>query len=137
MAHHDAHHDARHPISDGLHPLIYAGIAISALWLMVAAWVFFGSEGHYAAYSVAIATGLFFIAGTIPYVIWQVWRHNAPDGAPERQPRTAFSDWWRGEMETWQGRVEGWDAAVEVLLPLGAAAIGMTLIGLVFRLTAG
>ena len=137
MSSHDTHHDARHPVSDGLHPAIYAGIAILALWLMVSAWVFFGSEGHYAAYAVAIATGLFFVAGAIPYVIWQVWRHNAPEGAPDRQPHIAFSDWWRGEMETWQGRVEGWDAAVEVLLPLGAAAIGMTLIGLVFRLTAG
>ena len=137
MADHDADHDPRHPISDGLHPAIYVSFAVLALWLMVAAWVFFGSEGHYAAYSVAIATGLFFIAGAIPFVIWQVWRHNAPDGAPDRQPRIAFSDWGRGQMETWQGRVEGWDAAVEVLLPLGAAAIGMTLIGLVFRLTAG
>jgi len=42
-----------------------------------------------------------------------------------------------GEVETWQGRVEGWDAAVEVLMPLGAAALGMTLIGLIFRLTPG
>jgi hypothetical protein len=137
MAHQDTHHDVPYPISDGLHPAIYVGLAVLVLWLIVSAWVFFGSEGHYAAYLVAIATGFFVVAGAIPFVIWQVWRHNAPDGAPDRQPRTAFPDWWRGEMETWQGRVEGWDAAVEVLLPLGAAAIGMTLIGVVFWLTAG
>jgi hypothetical protein len=136
MARPDVSHDTHHPISDGLHPVIYVGLAVCALWLMIAAWVFFGSKGQYAAYSVAIATGLFAILGAIPFVIWRVWRHHTPDGAAE-QPHAAFSDWWRGEMETWQGRVEGWDAAVEVLMPLGAAAIGMTLIGLIFRLTPG
>jgi hypothetical protein len=136
MAYHDAHHHTDHPVTDGLHPAIYLGLAGTCLWLIVSAWVFFGSQGQYAAYSVAVATGFFLIAGGIPFVIWRTWRHNAPDGTAE-QPRRAFSDWWRGELETWQGRVEGWDAAVEVLLPLGAAAIGMTLIGLVFRLTAG
>jgi hypothetical protein len=137
MAYRDVRHDSHHLVSNGLHPAIYAGLAGLSLWLVVSAWIFFGSEGHYAAYSVAIATGFFAMAGAIPFVIWQTWRHNAPDGAPDQQPDTAFSDWWRGEVETWQGRVEGWDAAVEVLLPLGAAAIGMTLIGLIFRLTAG
>jgi hypothetical protein len=135
MAFPDAHHDKHRLVTDGLHPAIYAALAVLSLWLIVSAWMFFGSEGRYAAFSVAVATGLFVIAGGIPFVLWRVWRRNA-DGAAE-QPRTAFSDWWHGEVETWQGRVEGWDAAVEVLMPLGAAAIGMTLIGLVFRLTAG
>ena len=136
MAYHDAHHDSHHLVSDGLHPAIYAGLAVCSLWLVASAWVFFGSEGHYAAYLVAIATGFFLIAGAIPFVIWRVWRRRTPDGRAD-QPRIAFSDWWRGELETWQGRVEGWDAAVEVLMPLGVAAIGMTLIGLVFRLSGG
>jgi len=131
-----AYRDAHHPTTDALHPAIYAGLAFAVLWLVVSAWIFFGSEGQYAAYSVAVATGLFLVAGAIPFAIWRVWRRNTPEGAAG-QPHMAFSDWWRGEVETWQGRVEGWDAAVEVLMPLGAAAIGMTLIGLIFRLTAG
>jgi hypothetical protein len=128
-------HEDHRQVSNGLHPAIYAGLAVFSLWLVVSAWVFFGSWGQYAAYAVAVATGFFLVAGSIPFVIWQVWRHNAPDGAPDQQPRISFSDWWRGEVETWQGRVEGWDAAIEVLMPLGVAAIGMTLIGLVFRLS--
>ena len=136
MAHPDIHHDAHHPVSDGLHPAIYVGLAVLSLWLVISAWVFFGSEGQYAAVSVAVATGFFLMAGAIPFVIWRVWRHETPDGRAEpTHPR--FADWWRGEVETWQGRVEGWDAAVEVLMPLGAAALGMTLIGLIFRLTPG
>ena len=136
MAYPDAHHHTHHPVTDGLHPAIYIALAALALWLMISAWAFFGSEGQYAAYSVAIATGLFVIAGAIPFIIWRVWRHHTPDGATE-PPARPFADWWSGEVETWQGRVEGWDAAVEVLMPLGAAALGMTLIGLIFRLTPG
>jgi hypothetical protein len=133
MASHDPHH--LDTASTGLHPAIYLGLVGLCLWLIVSAWAFFGSEGQYAGFSVAVATGFFLIACGIPFVMWRVWRSNARDGADDR-PR-AFSDWWRGEMETWQCRVEGWDAAVEVLLPLGVAAVGMTLIGLAFRLTAG
>ena len=130
-------HDAHHPdaASTGLHSAIYAALAGLCLWLVVSAWVFFGSQGQYAGYAVAVATGFFVVVGAIPVVIWRVWRHHADDGGP--QPPTTFSEWRRGGMETWEGRVEGRDAAIEVLLPLGAAAIGMTLIGLVFSLTAG
>jgi hypothetical protein len=133
MAYHDSPH---HHISNGLHPAIYVGLAISAAWLVVSAWIFFGSEGHYAGYSVAVVTGFFTVAAAIPWIMWRVARNNV--GADETDlERTTFPDWWNGEVETSEGRVEGWDAAVEVLMPLGVAAIGMTLIGVIFRLTAG
>lgn len=133
MAYHDTPH---HPVSNGLHPAIYVGLAVFAAWMMISAWIFFGSEGQYAGYAVFVASGLFAVAVAIPWIMWRVARSEVTTGAadPERKP---FADWWRGEVETGQGRVEGWDAAVEVLLPLGAAAIGMTLIGLIFRLTGG
>src|SRR5262249_24928068 len=76
------------------------------------------------------------MAIAIPTILWGVWRRNSP-AAEGRRPSTAFSDWWHGRVETWQGPVEGWDAAIEVLLPLGVAALGMTAIGVIFRLTAG
>ena len=57
MAFPDAHHDTHHLVTDGLHPAIYAGLAVLSLWLIVSAGIFFGSEGQYAAYSVAVATG--------------------------------------------------------------------------------
>jgi len=134
MAYHDA--GSRGPTFDGLHPAIYKALAVTALWLVVAAWIFFGSQGYYATFAVAVVTGFFIVAAAIPYVIWRVWRNHTEADEPKRE-QAAFSDWWRGEIETSQGRVEGWDAAVEVLMPLGIAALGMTLIGLIFRLTAG
>ena len=139
MAHPDTRRQGRFDSSggpdrfDGLHPAIYAGLAGCALWMVVAAWASFSGQG-YASYALAIVTGFFLVAGGIPAIMWRVWRRNA-DARELRKP--PFAAWWRGEIETWQSRVEGWDAAVEVLLPLGIAAIGMTLIGLVFRLTPG
>ena len=136
-----AYHDARQQRHfDGLHPAIYKALAGLALWLVIAAWVFFGTQGYYASFAVAVATGFFLVATAIPYVLWRVWGSTSPEGQAEKAKagaKPAFSEWWRGEIETWQGSVEGWDAAVEVLMPLGVAALGMTLIGLVFRLTAG
>jgi len=131
-------HDAYHPdpASAELHSTIYVALAGLCVWLIASAWVFFGSQGQYAGYAVAVATGFFLVAGAIPFVIWRVWRHSTPPG-PSGQRRTTFSDWRHGQMETWEGQVSGRDAAIEVLLPLGAAAIGMTLIGLAFWLTAG
>jgi hypothetical protein len=138
MAYHDARHD-RH--FDGLHPAIYKALAVAALWLVVAAWIFFGTQGYYASFVMVVVTGFFLLAAAIPYVLWRVWRSTSPEGQSERaeagRRKVAFSDWWRGQIDTWQGPVEGWDAAVEVLMPLGVAALGMTLIGLVFKLTAG
>ena len=140
MAHQDTPHDARfdghgRAHFDGLHPAIYKALAGFALWMVLAAWVSFSGQG-YASFVLAVVTFFFLIAGAIPFIMWRVWRRNAGD-ASARDGKPSFTDWWRGEFETWQGHVEGWDAAIEVLLPLGIAAIGMTLIGLVFRLTPG
>jgi hypothetical protein len=121
-------------VSDGLHPLIYKALAGLALWLVVSAWVGFDGQGYVSLLLVVVA-GFFLIAAAIPYLLWRVWRNNSPGASTGDTPVT-FSAWWSGEFDTWQGRVEGWDAAVEILLPLGAAAIGMTAIGLVFRFVA-
>lgn len=130
MAHHDSSHD---PSFDGLHPAIYKALAGFALWMVVAAWVFFSGQG-YASFLLTMVTAFFLMAAGLPFVLWRLWRKSAPATRADQVP---FSRWWRGEFETWQGRVESWDAAIEVLLPLGIAAIGMTGIGLIFRLVGG
>jgi hypothetical protein len=40
-----------------------------------------------------------------------------------------------GDFDTWQDRVRGRNAAVEVLLPMAAIAIGMTAFGIVLHFT--
>ncbi len=130
MARHDTSHD---PPFDDLHPAIYKALAVLALWMVVAAWVFFSGQG-YASFALTVVTFFFLIAAGIPFVMWRVARAKS---GPRHDATTPFSNWWSGEIDTWQGRVEGWDAAIEVLLPLGIAAIGMTGIGLIFRLVGG
>ena len=120
---------------DGLHPAIYKALAGFALWMVIAAWIFFSGQG-YASFILTVVTGFFLIAAAIPFLIWRVWRTRSNASAAETR-KPPFSDWLRGEFETWQGRVESRDAAVEVLLPLGIAAIGMTGFGLMFYVAGG
>ena len=56
----------------------------------------------------------------------------------ETTPTTkiGFRDWASGQFETWQERVKGANAAVEILLPVAAAAVGMTAFAIVFHYAA-
>ena len=49
--------------------------------------------------------------------------------------RGSFREWAAGEFDTWQDRVQGANAAVEILLPIAALAIGMTAFAIVFNFT--
>ncbi|MFZ5789091.1 MAG: hypothetical protein ACOY3L_00180 [Pseudomonadota bacterium] len=127
------------PRSDRLHPLIYKVIVGLALWTILAAWGFFGDRG-YTGLALAVVTGFFMIAMALPSLLWRTWRNNrasvspAQGGAPDAV--RSFRDWLFGDVETWQGRLEGWDAAVAVLLPIAAVAIGMTAFAIVLHFTA-
>jgi hypothetical protein len=44
-------------------------------------------------------------------------------------------EWARRDYETWAGRLPGAQAATQILLPIVAAAVGMTVIGLIFYAT--
>jgi hypothetical protein len=51
------------------------------------------------------------------------WRRNGAD-AKERR-REDFDEWASGDFVTWQSRLRGWEAAVQIVLPLAAVALGM------------
>ena len=70
----------------------------------------------------------------IAFVLWRVWRANSdPETDGKREP---FAAWAAGDFETWQDRVKGCDAAAEVILPIAAAAVGMTALAIVFHYAA-
>jgi hypothetical protein len=48
----------------------------------------------------------------------------------------SFRDWAVGEFDTLTGPVKGANATAEVLLPIAAVAVGMTVLGLVFHIIA-
>jgi len=131
MAEHNANQDS--PISDSLHPLVNMAIIGLVLMFAAAVWMFFDS-GPYEAWLDVVVAGLFVIAIAIPALLWLTWRRNA-DGARDGS-HLSFRDWAVGEFDTLTGPVKGANATAEVLLPIAAVAVGMTVLGLVFHIIA-
>ena len=99
----------------------------------VASWAFVGPG--YAELSLAVISIYFFILMAIPFTLWRVWRASRePENPPE--PRETFADWAGGEFEIWQDHRQGRTAAIEIVLPIAAAAIGMTAFAIVFHYAA-
>jgi hypothetical protein len=76
------------------------------------------------------------IAVSLPLILSRVGRaHNATDGDATKgdDKPVPFLDWARGDFDTWQGRLTGTQAAMQIVLPIAAAALGMTAIGIAFH----
>ena len=124
-------HDSQ--VSDQLHPFVYAAVAGLALWLVVSAWIFF-SQGGYLELDLGMVSALVFMIIAIPTILHFVGRQFQTTDRPNG-PSRPFGAWMSGDFDTAQGRRKSAGAFVEILLPMAAAAIGMTAIGIVFRLT--
>jgi hypothetical protein len=111
--------------------VIYAALIGFVAWMALAAWGFAGPG--YADFSLAIVTGLLIVAVVIPLILWRVWSANS-DTPPDN--RMSFGEWRSSQFETWQDRVKGSNAAAEILLPIAAAAVGMTVFAIVFHYAA-
>ena len=119
--------------SDQLHPFVYEALAGLAIWLVVSAWIFF-SQGGSLELDLAIVSALVFIIIAIPTVIHFVGRrYQAED--PAGSISRPFGTWISGDFDMRQGRRKSVSASIEILLPMAAAVIGITAIGIVFRLT--
>jgi hypothetical protein len=119
------------PVWNQLHPLVYAAAAGCLMWFVLFAWIFFGGTG-YADFALVVVSGFFLMAMAIPFALWLV--HRKYEGDAERVP--SLREWAAGDFEIWQGRRRAAEAAIEILLPLAAAAVGMTAIGLVYHFSA-
>jgi hypothetical protein len=120
---------ARH-VQHGLHPFVYRSIVALTIWLVLSVWGFFNT-GAYIGLALAMITLFFLIIMAIPIVIWMTWQHNAP---PEetRAPTESFDVWASRDFATSTGTLSGREAALQILLPIVAVSIGMTIFGLVF-----
>jgi hypothetical protein len=128
-ANHTRHHPPTH---EGLHPLVYRSMIGLAIWLVLSVWVFF-STGAYFGLTLSVITLFFVIIMAIPLLLWITWRHNAPP----KETRTlveSFRDWASEDFATWTGGLNGREAAMQILLPIAAVSIGMTVFGLVYVL---
>lgn len=117
--------------TDELPPIIYAVLIGFVAWMALAAWGFAGPG--YADLSLAVVTGLLIVVIVIPLILWRVRRAN-DGGQPD--DRMNFSEWKSSQFEIWQDRQKGSNAATEIILPIAAAAIGMTAFAIVFHYAA-
>ena len=114
-----------------LHPIIYRLIIGLAAWLVLSIWLLF-DRGSYVVLILAVITTFFFIAVGVPLIIAFTWWHNS--GAREQSEHAIrFREWLACEFTTRTGALSAKAAAIQILLPIAAVSIGMTVFGLVLH----
>ena len=98
-------------------------------------WSFAG--GGVTDYLLFIVSGFIFVVIALSLILSRVGHGNdtvETKAAPDTVPQRSLRDWAALDFDTWAGRLTGTEAAVQILLPIAAAAVGMTAIGIVFHL---
>jgi len=116
--------------TDRLPLAIYGLLAGAVLWMVIAAWGFAGPG--YTSVALTVVTGLLVVVIGILFALWRMARANDPDS---ERPQS-FGEWSSGDFEIWQDRQKGRNAAAEIVLPLAAAAAGMTAFAIIFHYAA-
>jgi hypothetical protein len=83
------------------------------------------------------------MALAIPAALWRAsvtaWRSNTSANATEPADTGEASEtvgtWLQGQFATWTDQEKSSTAAIEILLPIAAVAVGITALGIVFQLT--
>ena len=114
-----------------LHPAIYKIMLGLVLWMLLAAWGFVA--GGYTTLVLAMVTFFLIVSTGLIAVLWRISRRNRMSGLDKGRERT-FGAWLDGEFDTWGSRLHGTHAATQVILPIAAAAVGMTLLMIVLHL---
>jgi Na+/glutamate symporter len=122
----------RHSSTDELHPKIYAAAIGLTIWFVLSVWVLF-SRGTYVGLSDSVITLFFAVLVGVPVMLWLSWRHNT-DPQDQNGEAAPFRQWAANSFETSTGGISGREASIQILLPIAAVAIGITIFGLVFVL---
>jgi hypothetical protein len=127
-------------VSNELHPVVYKAVAALFVWFVAAAWLLFGGPGYIG---LALAVISVLVGGTIAMltVLLRIGAKarttradsvaNQGEAAEETKP---FDAWLQGDFSTWTDRQKGTTAAIEILLPIAAVALGIAALGIVFDL---
>ncbi len=106
-----------------------------AAWFALAVWGF--SAAGTTDYLLFIVSGFIFVVVALTLILSRVGRkHSAANsGSTESGDRPSlFRDWMATGFEVWEDRLSGMQAAILILLPIVAAAIGMTAFAIVFHM---
>lgn len=127
------------PVTSRAHPRIYAIAIVLTIWFVAAAWNFTG--GGVTDYLLFIVSAfLLCVAVGLPLILFRVARarpslQGSSSSSGYEQP--PLRDWARWRYDTRTERLTGSDAAIQILLPIAAAAIGMTAIGIAYHFAGG
>jgi cytochrome c len=106
------------------------GVVLVA-WFVFAMWSF-AAGGGLVDYLLFIVSAFLFVTVALSLILSRVRRADTP--APDdREP--SLREWAARGYETWTGRLSGKAAAVQILVPIAAAPIGMTVIGIIYLRT--
>jgi len=128
---------ARPPVTSRAHPGIYAIVIALTVWFIAAAWSFAG--GGVTDYLLVVISGFLCVAIGLPLILFRVARARPSQQgrSPQGHEQPPLRDWMRWRYDTWTERLSGSAAAVQILLPIAAAAIGMTAMGIIYRFAGG
>jgi hypothetical protein len=120
------------PATGALHSWVYMALIGLALWMVLWVWSFVGAgETDYILF---IVTGFIITVVALQLVLIRVRRADKTTGANTAQSGAdSFREWARGDFEAERGRLRGGEAALLILLPIAAAAIGMMAFGIEFH----
>lgn len=125
-------------VTDQLHPFVHAALACLVLWLAMAGWLFF-SHGGYVELDLAVVSWFFLLVIAILSALRLIkqtsQRADTAQSDTTNIGSRGFHEWISGTFATLTGQEKSTGASVEILLPMMAAAFGMTAIGIVFDLT--
>jgi hypothetical protein len=126
---------AKRLVTSGLHPRVYAALIALSLWFVVWVWSFFGAG--VTDYLLFIVSGFIGVVVALVLILSSVRRPteiaNSSTTKDDNQP-PSFHDWIRGDFDTEHGRLGSAQAATIILLSFAAAAIGMMVFGIEFRI---
>ena len=133
----DKRNSASRTVTSSLHPRVYTILIGLALWMALWVWSFVG--GDEADYILFIVTGLIVVVVALQLVLMRVRRADKPvdadNGADDSMDGVpSFHQWAQGEFEAERGRLRAVEAALLILLPIAAAAIGMMAFGIEFQI---
>ena len=116
---------AEQPATSRLHPRVYAAVVGLAAWLALSVWSFAGAG--VTDYLLFVVNGFIFVVVALALILARVGRSDA---SPSDEDQPSFHDWAKSNFDTWQDRISGAEAATQILLPIAAAAFGMTAFGI-------
>ncbi len=115
------------PVHEELHPAVYKALVDFTVWLVLSIWALF--SGAYFGLTAAVITLFFVVLVGIPTLLWLSWRHNAED---ENHDSETFNEWLVQSFKSATGTLSGREATMQILLPIAAVSLGMTIFGLVY-----